>query len=419
MQIVLTVIEGPHLGRKFVFDRHDHFFVGRAKFAQFQLPEKDPYFSRMHFMIEVNPPACRLLDLGSTNGTSVNGQPVQSVDLQHGDRIEAGDTVLQVSLLDGSPDDQPATLRKATAESAETDEFRTSGVPLSVPDPVAAGRWSVPGYELGDKLGEGGMGVVYRARRIADGRWVALKVLKPAVVGSAAEYDRFLREVDILSQLDHPVIVRLQEAGESASLLYFAMELVDGLNAQTWVLKQPRSLPVSVAVGLMGKVLEALAYAHERGYVHRDVKPPNILIQQDGNKLRVKLADFGLARAYQESKLSGLTLLGDICGTPRFMAPEQITDSRSLRPAADQYSAAATLYWMLTRQHTHEFQPSLQDGLRQILLEAPVPLTSRRPDIPAELAAAVERALSKKPEQRFVSIQQFADAILGRPLADR
>jgi len=80
MQIVLTVIEGPHTGQIFAFDRHDHFFVGRAKFAHFRLPEKDPYFSRMHFMIEANPPACRLLDLGSTNGTSVNGQAVQSAD---------------------------------------------------------------------------------------------------------------------------------------------------------------------------------------------------------------------------------------------------------------------------------------------------------------------------------------------------
>jgi serine/threonine-protein kinase len=147
--------------------------------------------------------------------------------------------------------------------------------------------------------------------------------------------------------------------------------------------------------------------------VHRDVKPGNILLQKEGKKLHVHLTDFGLARAYQESRLSGLTLTGNACGTPKFMAPEQITNARRVQPTSDQYSAAATLYWLLTKQYSHDFSSKLQEGLQQILLAEPMPIQKRRPDVPDALSAAVHRALSKDPDARFSSANAFRAALLS------
>ncbi len=420
MQIVLTVIAGPHLGQAFAFDRHDHFLVGRAKQAHFRLPEKDPYFSRLQFMVEVNPPACRLVDMGSRNGTLVNGKRVPAHDLKHGDRIQAGETVLRVTIDRGeSGDDVDTALRK--------DDVPTFiGIPEdSLPGPSAASTdlrasnaelmagWQPPGFEIEELIGSGGMGVVYRARRLVDSQLVAIKAIKPAMAGSPTEFHRFLREIEVLGQLDHPHIVRLIEAGEAGGLLYFAMDYVEGLDAEVWLRKQSGPVPVATAIRLMLPVLKALDHAHQRGFVHRDVKPRNILLARDGKTLRVQLADFGLARMYQESKLSGLTLTGNILGTPKFMAPEQITDARQSLPASDQYSAAATLYRLLTGSFTHDFSANLQESLRQILLDPPVRLLERRADLPGELADVVERALAKEPGERFGSVGEFAEALRG------
>jgi serine/threonine-protein kinase len=417
MQIILTVIQGPHIGQVFVFDRHEHFLVGRAKHSHFQLPEKDPYFSRLHFMIEVNPPACRLLDLGSTNGTSVNGQAVTTVDLRHGDLIEAGDTTLRVTIQDRATEDLTATAVKSPSgpESISTQLFPESleAVLRSPPErePLERDEWSPPGYQLRECLGSGGMGIVYRARRVSDDRDVAIKVLQPSIAGAPGETERFLREISILRQIDHPSIIRLWDAGEFAGRIYFAMELMPGDTAKTWVERETEPLKVAVAVGIALRVAEGLHHAHQQGFVHRDVKPGNILLRRSEGKLHVKLADFGLARAYQASQLSGLTLTGDLCGTPRYMAPEQITDARNALPATDQYATAATLYWLLTKRHTHEFVGEIQRDLHKIMLEAPRPIVQHRPDLPPRLAWLVQRALSRDPAARYPDMRVFADAL--------
>ena len=406
MQIILTVVSGPHSGQTFAFDQHDHFFVGRSKSAQFRLPEKDPYFSRMHFMVEMNPPACRLLDLGSRNGTHVNGKIVQTVDLTHGDVIQGGNTEIRITLRDGQKDDAPEML--ALQPSVKVPDPLTSD---SQPESIDTVDWRPPGYEIGAILGKGGMGVVYQARRKSDAAEVAIKMIKPAVLGNAADYQRFRREIEILRQLNHPAIVQFMDAGDVSGLLFFVMEYVPGADAKVWVEQRPTPLAVPVAVKIISRVLDALEHAHRKGFVHRDVKPSNILICQDGKKLDVKLTDFGLARAYQDSKLSGLTLTGGICGTPRYMAPEQITDARRVQPASDQYSAAATLYWLLTQKNTHDFDDRMHIGLQQILTQPPIPIRNRRPDVPENLNAAILRALSKDPAARFESAAAFRNAL--------
>ncbi len=471
MQIVLKVTSGPHEGREYSFDSHDNFIVGRAKSAQFRLSTKDQYFSRNHFLVEVNPPLCRLLDLNSTNGTFVNGKKVVSIELKHGDTIKAGDTTLQVSLVpmlvsvatpapapESGKDAQRKTaphvvndqtivprnwarkspgsheLRHDTAASPGNAEDISANVipsakpiprtksPVVTPTPnvsiseedrarIAAHPQPFDGYEIIQELGRGGMGVVYRARSKADGSLVAIKVVLPAVASSPDDLARFVREAGIVKELSHPHIVQFRDLGHANGQLFFAMDLVPGVNGLAFLRHQDGPLPVARAVKIVCQLLQALSAAHSAGFVHRDVKPSNLLIEQRASGDFVWLADFGLARAYQASKISGLTTTGNIGGTLPYMAPEQITNYRDVTPAADQYSAAATLYYLLTRSYPYDFPSDIASKLLMVLHESPRPVQLRCPDIPAKLSAVIHKALARLPAQRFADVSHFRKAL--------
>jgi serine/threonine-protein kinase len=464
MRITLTVTAGPHQGRVFTFGGHDTFIVGRSRLAHFQLPAKDRYFSRVHFLIEVNPPQCRLLDLGSRNGTHVNGQKVSTADLGDGDQIKAGRTLLQVQVVQEPAADElgPAAAQDLPAagqgqapprdlprphpgparaglgqplprrpvepgpEQTLGELCRVCGAPVAAAGPGVAcpaplcracGEASgnhpqlIPGFWVVRELGRGGMGVVYLALRQADGSLVALKTVAPAVAGSTAQVGRFLREASILCDLDHPHIVAFHEMGEAGDRLYFAMEYVPGADARR-VLKQEGPLPVGRALGWVCQLLQALEYAHAKGFVHRDLKPSNVLIAPQGDREVAKLADFGLARVYQSSKLSGLTMTREVGGTAAFMAPEQITNFREAQPAADQYAAAATLYNLLTGRYVYDLPPQAERQLAMILQDDPVPILRRRRDLPRGLANVIHRALTREPAGRFPDVKEMRKALL-------
>ncbi len=407
MRITLTVTEGPNQGAAFTFDAHDTFLVGRAVEAHFRLPEKDMYFSRMHFMVEVNPPLCRLVDMDSHNGTCVNGTRVEAADLKNGDRITAGHTVLQVAIEDDTAPGHTRTL-PPTPTAAPTPAMRPGALTdTSMP----AGLPCIPGYRIEKELGRGGMGVVYKAVRDFDGSPVALKTILPAVKPSEKDLARFLREANILKELSHPHIVCFRDLGEASGLLYFAMDFVDGTDAGA-LLKKTGPLEVPRAVGMICQLLEALAHAHAQGFIHRDLKPANLLVTQSEGRETVKLADFGLARTYQASQLSGLTMAGSTGGTAHYMPPEQVLNFRAVKPAADQYAAAATLYNLLTKRFVYDFSGSVQDMLKLILLSEPVPIRTRRPNVPEKLAEVIHRALARRAEQRFADVSAFRQGLL-------
>jgi pSer/pThr/pTyr-binding forkhead associated (FHA) protein len=485
LQIVLKVTSGPHEGREFSFDGHDHFIVGRAKSAQFRLSMKDQYFSRNHFLVEVNPPLCRLIDLNSMNGTFVNGKKVTSTELHDGDMIKGGDTTLRVSFMSNKSnaeapvasagpvvDPAPASAgvpaprnRKSGQPTATTPQVggdqtivprnwpgnpalpqQQAAGPVGMPPrqtekkpsnreaakpnetslpavvPAAkAGRElsaddrkkieSIPQpfdrYELIDELGRGGMGVVYRARDKNDGSLVALKVVLPAVAASPEDLARFIREARILKKLTDPHIVPYHDLGHARGQLYFAMTLVPGTNGQILLREHNGPLPIRRAVNIVCQLLDALYAAHQAGFVHRDVKPSNLIIEPRGADDFVWLADFGLARAYQGSTLSGLTTTGSIGGTLPFMAPEQITDYRNVTPAADQYSAAATLYYLLTREYTYDFPSDIASKLLMVLQEPPRMIQHRCPEIPVKLSAIIHKGLARLPAHRFADVAHF------------
>jgi len=177
------------------------------------------------------------------------------------------------------------------------------------------------------------------------------------------------------------------------------------------VLKKEGPLAIPRAVGLICQLLKALEHAHARGFVHRDIKPANLLVTKRNGRETVVLADFGLARVYHGSQLSGLTMTGAMGGTPMFMAPEQITHYRDARPPVDQYAAAMTLYNLLTGQHGFDVPDDLKRWIALLLEEEPVPIRKRRPEVPQELADVIHKALQKEAEDRFAEVRALRKAL--------
>lgn len=399
MTVRLAVVSGPHRGRVFNFEGHDVFLAGRSTQAHFQLPDK--FFSRIHFLIEVNPPWCRLSDLGSHNGTYVNGRRVTQVMLRDGDMIKAGHTEIRV---ERSKPDSDQLAQAAAPESSGI--LRTRNGPNPQDKPV-----DIPGYRYVQELGRGTMGRVVQVVREEDGKDMAVKLVRPAVQDDPELVSRFLKDAERLGQLCHPNIVEYFEIGEVNDSMYFVMEYAPGTNLGQ-VLAARGPLDISVAVRLAGQMLKGLAFAHESGFVHRYIKPENVLVAQEGDKRIAKLADFGLANLYYSSPISGLTLTGDDGIRADYIPPEQITHYRGAAPAADQYSTAATLYHALTGLPPFGHSPNPGAMFLKILEENPVSIRERRPEVPAALSDIVHRALKKEPVNRFPTVEAFRQALL-------
>jgi eukaryotic-like serine/threonine-protein kinase len=423
--LTLTVAEGPQRGQTVLCVGAGKVRVGRSARAHLQL--SDPHVSRAQFLIENGPTGWRVMDFGSKNRTHLDDRPLEPnrpADLGDGDRIRAGQTTLVVSLTPPAGIDEhdtwvlpakseplpeqdwPDTLgptqpwHPADGSSVSTLSPSPTAFTPQPPHPERLGA-----YRIERELGRGGMGVVYLAVRESDETRVALKTIIPAVKYAPGQIQRFLREANILRDLTHHHIVPFLEAGEAEGTLFLAMGYVEGTDASRMVAQQG-PLPVKTAIRMICQLLSALEYAHEKGFVHRDIKPGNLLVADESGKKSVKLADFGLARVYQDSRLSGLTLEGDIGGSIAFMAPEQITGFRQTKPAADQYSAAATLYTLISGKSIFDFERG-QDQLKTVLENTPTPILQRCPDLSPDLAGIIHRALAKDPLQRHPDVRSF------------
>ena len=263
-------------------------------------------------------------------------------------------------------------------------------------------------YELDQEIGRGGMGIVYRARDRRLKRHVAIKLLPPELSFRRDVRSRFLREAETAAQLSHPNIVPIYSVDEVGNLVFFVMACIDGDNLATLVQKRG-PLPVDSVRRWLGEVADALAYAHSRGVVHRDIKPDNILL--DGIDGRALVTDFGIARAATDSgETSRLTATGMAIGTPAYMSPEQASGDRDLDARSDLYSLGIVAYQMLCGE------PPFVGGTTPALLvkhlaEAPVPIQQRRADAPPDLAAIVMRLLEKNPDHRFQQATELSQAL--------
>jgi len=258
-------------------------------------------------------------------------------------------------------------------------------------------------YELEELVGRGGMSSVYRARDRVLERKVALKVLHSQLGDDPEHVERFQREAQSVARLSHPHIVTVMDRGESEGRRYIVFEYVDGANLKE-VLERSGPLPVARAVQLAVEIADGLAFAHEQGLVHRDVKPQNVLLTPEGD---AKVTDFGIARSLDVER--AVTQTGTVLGTSSYLSPEQASGLPTT-PATDVYSLGVVLYELLTGELPFSGGSLVEVAMRHVH-ERPPDLRRKRPDAPLRLAAAVDRALAKDPADRFPTMRAFADEL--------
>lgn len=436
MIVTLRVLSGPHVGRTFVFDQHDTFLIGRSDTAHLYLPD-DRFFSRNHCLLEIAPPRCFLRDLGSTNGTYVNGVKVSEAYLRNGDQIQGGQTVLGVEVTidndptalfnqQGStrkdlPPTQPSIVmveclncgRRDQAEASSPDEEMTY-LCEDCREDLRRNPQPVPGYDMVKVLGRGGMGCVMLARDQKTGRAVAIKTLLPEVAVSDQALKRFMREIDVAAALQHPHIVSFIDRGIHNGVVYLISEFVEGTDAARLADTRGGKLPYREAVQILTQSLEGLSFAHNKGYIHRDIKDQNILVTGTWPDSISKLTDFGLAKSFTQTGMSGVTMAGDVAGTFAYMPPEQIRDFKNVRPSSDIYAMGMTAYSLLTGAIALDLSPkaNVAETVKAIFEKPIIPILQRVPDIPPAVANAVERALAKEPANRWPSAEAMRDALL-------
>ncbi|MEK6283290.1 MAG: protein kinase [Acidobacteriota bacterium] len=429
MQLNLKVLAGPYQGRVFSFTQADTFLIGRTTDSHLYLPE-DRFFSRHHCLLEITPPHCRLRDLGSTNGTFVNGQRVAEAALKDGDRIQGGETVLLVEVGDAvasardpgydSPTKAAIVLveclncgRSEEAQASSNDDhlsFLCEDCRIELrnaPQPI-------PGYDMVRMLGRGGMGCVMLGRNQKTGATVAIKTLLPEFAVTDKAMRRFMREIDVASALKHSHIVEFIDRGVHKGVVYLVTEFVDGADAAQLADSRGGLLPPQETLSIISQVLDALSYAHEQGYIHRDIKDQNILVSGTWPNACAKLTDFGLAKSFTQSGMSGVTVAGEMAGTLAYMPPEQLKNFRDVKPQSDIYAVGMTAYSLLTNELALNIprKSSMAATIKAIFEQPTVPLRERAPHVPLQVCEIIDRALVKDPAQRWQSAQAMRTALL-------
>jgi len=487
-KIEIAITEGSMRGRSFVFHEHDTLILGRMPDCHMYLPG-DPMVSRHHFIIEVNPPDLRIRDLGSLNGTFVNGmkhgarmedetpeeganRKYPEVDLKDGDSITVGETVLKVhietpmfccecgieiaddarekyawiggtficnacrkkAVASAKPAKRPEPLRCQKCGKNVTKEIRKAGrgnyicdlCRLKVEnDPMkllvqlilkekkilgSAGAPKLDGYEIVRKIGQGGMGSVYLARRKTDSRNVAIKVMLAKGVVNDRARKVFQREIDITKDLRHSNIIEFIDHGNSGTAFFFVLEYCDGGSVDTLMRKNGGKLSLKIAGPIMLQTLEGLAYVHSMNHVHRDLKPQNILLTDSSGNWTAKIADLGLAKNFDQAGLSGMTMTGDYAGTSVFMPREQVTNYRDVKPVSDVWSIGATFYNMLTGHVPRDVKRG-QDPMEVVLRGSIVPIRNRDSSIPKKVGEVIEHALSSDIGDRYQNAAEMHKAL--------
>ena len=419
MNVLLKVVAGPHLGKEYVFTRHSTFVVGRSTEVQFPVPD-DKFLSRDHFLIEFNPPLCLLRDMGSKNGTRVNGQIVTEVRLRHGDTISAGKSVFTLQV--DSTRESFAPINCTVCGLLANEDIAVAAEPgeekiIWICDQCVAQRRKFPipveGYWIESRIGGGGMGEVYRARHLESGRLVALKMMIPSAAASPRARDYFRREIEVLKQLEHPNIVKFHGMSDNFGIFQLIMECVNGMNAKDWTAALPARPSVATIARMGVQLLSALDHAHSKGFVHRDIKPSNILVDSSSSEFLIKLSDFGLAKSFRDDiGFFGLTHQGDVGGSIGFISPDHIRDFREVKEPADIYGAGATLYYLLTGEYPYlDFDPLGSNAYTMILEYPTIPIRVHRPEVPEAFDRIIRKSLEKHPRDRWKSAEAFAQAL--------
>jgi len=382
-------------------------------------------------LLEITPPHCFLRDLGSTNGTFVDGRRVSEAFLQNGSQIQGGDSVLLVEVSTGQvdavaeasqaePSGKPTIVavaclncgRREEAQADSSDEhltFLCEDCRLELkktPQPI-------PGYDMVRVLGRGGMGSVMLGRSQKTGGAVAIKTLLPEFAVSDKHMRRFMREMDVAAALKHPSIVQFIDRGVHNGVVYLVTEFVDGADAARLADARGGWLPQQETLAIISQALEALSYAHAQGYIHRDIKEQNILVKGTLPNLSAKLTDFGLAKSFTQSGMSGVTVAGEMAGTVAYMPPEQLKNFRDVKPQSDIYAVGMTAYSLLTGQLALNIgrKTGIAETIKAIFEQPTIPLRQRAPHLPEAVCEIIDRALVKDPTQRWQSAKAMRTAL--------
>ncbi|MEH2366837.1 protein kinase domain-containing protein [Nostoc sp.] len=449
-KIILTVIQGQLLGQQYIFDCRSSCIIGRSPDCNPQLPDDENHrgISRYHCLLDINPPDIRVRDFGSKNGTYINGKNIgqrqrnqtaeeavkchfPEYDLRTGDEINLGHTVFKVSieiyqdevnLPTFIPDD--VTVKNNPVQQAYFLDIIKYF--LNLAESGDRNLKAISGYNLVKLLSTSEFGEVYLAQHNQSGKFIALKVMLPAVAANDFAVQMFLRETENTKALQHPHVVQLMDCGFSEIIFFFTMEYCESGTVWDFMQQLGGRLSVEIAVPIILQILDALEYAHNvelpyvkladgkfgkgKGIVHRDLKPSNIFLTKIDGKLVAKIGDYGLSKAFDLAGLSGQTLTGTQAGTPVFMPRQQVLNFKYAQPEVDIWAVAACLYNMLTGCFPRNFTG---DPFLAVLQNNPIPIRQRDATIMQPLAQVIDLALVDKPEIHFKSAAEFKRALLS------
>ncbi len=428
--VTLEVIKGEPKGMCYTIDNTDAIVIGRSRDCRFVVSEAT--VSRYHCIIDCAPLGVVIRDFGSANGTILNGRKIGSREIGMSAEVGRAQTYPDFPLKDGDILSLGADCEiHVKVETQARDGFVSDSFLLAkLQGHINAKQGTneiIAGYESICKLGAGGMGEVWLVRETASGRELAIKLILPKMAANQQMRARFTREADVHSQLDHKNIVKQITSGEQDDACYILMEYCDGGTVKDALIKSGGHFDVNYAVEIILQILDALIYAHgveimvdleynspraTRGIVHRDIKPENIFLAGDPKRPIAKLADFGLAKAFETSGLSGHTRTGAKAGTCQFMPKQQVLDFKHSQPDVDCWAAAATLYYMLTGDTPKDFKFNV-DPLYTALTAPVVPIRKRNPRIPSRLADVIDYALREEPEIGIRSAAELKRRIVG------
>ncbi len=362
----LVCQSGPHAGHEYPLSK-DVTVLGRSSDCDIKIA--DAMSSRAQCEVRRDGKLFTLVDGGSRNGTYLNEKKVTERPLTFGDRIRVG----EVEYL----------LVKETGD-VELKDLLTK-------------------YDVAEKIGEGGMGIVYRATQKSMGRQVALKVLSPKYAARPRFVDQFIDEARAAGKLNHPNIVQVHDVGTENGIHYFSMELVEGRTCME-ILREQGSFTIGETLEIALQIGKALEYAHNQRRIHQDIKPDNIMIASSSG---VKLADLGISKSFDEVATEGASRR--VMGTPHYMAPEAAM-AKKIDHRVDIYSLGATLYHLLSGKPPFS-GTSATDVLKAHVMEPLPPLQELNPDVPDDIVAMIERMMAKNPDDRYLTATAIVDEV--------
>ncbi len=482
MKISVEILSGPEAGKVFVFDQPANLLVGRSKEALIQTGSQDKYVSRNQCILEIAPPNCMLHHLSTTNETKVNDIPVQEAAIKHNDIIKIGFTSLKISiekefqqhivtckkckaefevpaihsnidLCDNCVSGELNAAIASTIEKKYTCQVCGSDLTLRANSDGKAHRLSdrvtylcenclpdreylkgdcIGDYELIKFLDHGGMGAVYIVYHTKTARMLVLKKIEGLNTNELV-IKHFIREINVHKSLSHENIIQFIDSGIQGSIPFLIMEFANSGSLENFIEEKNGQIPIKECVNFMIQSLRGLKYLHDNNFIHRDIKPGNILLHKTNGEKFARVTDFGLAKSYRNASGSVLTKVGERKGSLLFMSPEQITNTKDVDQRADIYSMGITFYYLLTagmpflypscfelnslkKQYGRNREKLLRElnklgfnnnVLGIILSEKFIPVEKKLPDIDAELAKIVNKSICKEIDKRYQHVDEM------------